>query len=271
MKRLHLIEICDQHWCPRTVRDGATDYLQFVIAATKLYGVIVPILTAALQRTGTRQVLDLCSGAAGPWLWLQPVFAERGVRISVCLTDKYPNIDAFRQLTRLSQLLISYQPQSVDATRVPVELKGFRTIFSAFHHFRPEQACAVLADAVRKRQCIAIFEGTQRRVLSLLLMLLVPLMVLLLTPFIRPFRWSRLLWTYLIPLIPLAAMFDGLVSCLRTYSVGELRDLVSRLDANDYHWDIGSVKNTAGPIPITYLIGVPNEKAAQQTDTNPPE
>ena len=31
MKRLHLIEIHDQHWCPRTVRDGETDYLQFVI------------------------------------------------------------------------------------------------------------------------------------------------------------------------------------------------------------------------------------------------
>ena len=178
MKRLHLIEIHDQHWCPPTIRDGETDYLQ-----------------------------------------------------------------------------------SVDATRVPEELKGFQTIFSAFHHFRPEQACAVLADAVHNRQGIAVFEGTQRSLLALLLMLLVPLMVLFMTPFIRPFRWSRLFWTYLIPLIPLFGLFDGLVSCLRTYSVGELRGLVSRLDANDYHWDIGTVKSTAGPIPITYLIGVPNEKA----------
>ena len=79
MKRLHLIEICDQYWCPSTVRDGATDYLQFVIATTNLYAVIVPILAAALNRTGTRQVLDLCSGAAGPWLWLQPVFVEQGL------------------------------------------------------------------------------------------------------------------------------------------------------------------------------------------------
>jgi hypothetical protein len=71
MKRLHLIEIHDQDWCPRTVRDGETDYLQFVIAATKPYAAMVAILAAALQRTGTRQVLDLCSGAAGPWLWLQ--------------------------------------------------------------------------------------------------------------------------------------------------------------------------------------------------------
>jgi len=261
MKRLHLIEIHDQDWCPRTVRDGETNYLQFVIATTKPYAAMVPMLAAALQRTGTRQVLDLCSGAAGPWLWLQPLLAERGVSVSVCLTDKYPNVNA-RQSNRLTDLSISYHPQSVDATRVREELTGFRTIFSAFHHFRPEQACAVLADAVHKRQGIAVFEGTQRSVPALLLMLLVPLMVLLMTPFIRPFRWSGLLWTYLIPLMPLIALFDGLVSCLRTYSVEELRDLVARLDANDYNWDIGTVKSTAGPISITYLIGEPSERAA---------
>jgi len=262
MKRLHLIEIHDQDWCPRTVRDGETDYLQFVIATTKPYAPMVPILATALERTGARQVLDLCSGAAGPWLWLQPVLAERGVSVSVCLTDKYPNLDALRPSNSLTHQSISYHPQSVDATRVPEELTGFRTIFSAFHHFRPEKACAVLANAIHKRQGIAVFECTQHSVLAQLLLLLLPLMVLLMTPFIRPFRWPRLLWIYLIPVILVIALFDGLVSCLRTYSVEELRDLTGRLATNDYQWDIGMVKSTAGPIPITYLIGVPNEKAA---------
>jgi hypothetical protein len=134
-------------------------------------------------------------------------------------------------------------------------------MFSAFHHFRPEQACAVLADAVRKRQGIGIFEATQRRPLALLLTLLAPLGVLVLTPFVRPFRWSRLFWTYLLPVSPLVTLFDGLVSCLRTYSVQDLRDLTASLGSNDYHWDIGTVKSKTTPIPITYLLGVPNEKA----------
>ena len=93
-------------------------------------------------------------------------------------------------------------------------------------------------------------------------MLLVPLIVLVVTPFIRPFRWSRLLLTYLIPLVPMVTLFDGLVSCLRTYSVEELRDLTARLDTNDYHWDIGTVKSKMAAIPITYLIGVPHEHTA---------
>jgi hypothetical protein len=36
------------------------------------------------------------------------------------------------------------------------------------------------------------------------------------TPWIRPFRWSRLLWTYVVPIIPAVLLFDGIVSCLRT-------------------------------------------------------
>jgi hypothetical protein len=263
MKRLHLIEAEDQDWCPRVIRDAVTDYLQFTIAATKPYAAMVPILASAFQRTDTRHVLDLCSGAAGPWLWLHPVLAERGVNVSVCLTDKYPNREALGQASRPTDQAITYHPQPVDATRVPRELPGFRTMFTAFHHFRPEQACAVLADAVQRGRAIAVFEATERSALALMLILLAPLMVLVMTPLIRPFRWSRLLWTYLIPLVPLITLFDGLVSCLRTYSVQELRDLTARLDPNDYHWDIGTVKGKMTPIPVTYLIGVPIENAGQ--------
>ena len=262
MKRLHLFEIHDQDWCPHAIRDAETDYLQFVIAKTKPYAAMVPILAAAFQGTGTRMVLDLCSGTGGPWFWLQPILAERGLNVSVCLTDKYPNLDVLGQSNRSTDRPSRYHPQPVDATRVPHDLIGFLTMFSAFHHFHPEQARAVLAEAVRKREGIAVVEGTKRSALAMLLMLLVPLMVLLMTPFIRPFRWSRLLWTYLIPVMPVVSIFYGLVSCLRTYSVHEVRELTAGLDAKNYRWDIGEVKSTAGPIPIAYLIGVPIDHAA---------
>ena len=55
--------------------------------------------------------------------------------------------------------------------------------------------------------------------------LLAPIVVLLLTPAIRPFRWSRLFWTYVIPAVPALVLFDGIVSCLRIYSPEELRAL----------------------------------------------
>ena len=39
--------------------------------------------------------------------------------------------------------------------------------------------------------------------------------------------------------------------------VEELRQLTEGLVEEVYQWDIGEVKSAAGPVPITYLIGVP--------------
>lgn len=239
------------------IRDYATDYLQFAIVVTKAYASAVPLLADALRRTETRRILDLCSGGAGPWVDLLPSLRAAGVDAPIRLTDKYPNREAFERAGRESHGVITGHLESVDATEVPVELGGFRTMFSAFHHFRPEQARDILADALKKRQGIAVFEAGQRNAKMLLSMFLVPLAVVLLTPFIRPFRWSRLLWTYLIPAVPLINFFDGFVSCLRMYRVEELRSLTAGFTSDDYTWTAGTVEGKRVPMPVTYLIGLP--------------
>ncbi|MHC4504392.1 MAG: class I SAM-dependent methyltransferase, partial [Planctomycetota bacterium] len=147
-----------------------------------------------------------------------------------------------------------------DAMRMPPELKGFRTLFASFHHFPPEKARAILADAVRNRQGIAVLEFTRRSPLALLMMPLAVVLILAITPFVRPFRWSRLLFTYLIPIIPLVGLLDGMVSCLRTYSPRELRELVDGLPDHGYTWEIGHESALPmSPIPVTYLIGYPGD------------
>jgi hypothetical protein len=262
MRRVHLIELSDQAWCPCAIRDVETDYLQFVVAKTRAYAVAVPILAEALQRMGNAQVLDLCSGAGGPWCWLRKELGDRGVEVRVCLTDKYPNAALPCSPGGMTPPGIRYHPQPVDATRVPDQLTGFRTLFSSFHHFRPDEARALPADAVRRHEGIAIFEGTHRSALGLSLAALVPFMVLLMTPFIRPFRWWRLFWTYLLLIVPLDCAFGYAVSCLRTYSVQELRELTAQLSAQGYQWQIGEVKGKAGPTPVTYLVGFPKDPAS---------
>jgi hypothetical protein len=262
MKRIHFIEIADEAWCPQLIKDAVTDFCRFVLTHSKTYHAIAPLLAEALKRTGARRVLDLGSGAAGPWIELQSLLRQLGMDVSVCLSDHYPNIEAFERARSLSQQAITYHPEPVDATRVPRELPGFRTMFTAFHHLRPEQARAMLADAVANNEGVAVFEPGQRNLLFLFLLpllLATPVRVLVATPFIRPFRWSRLLWTYLVPAVPLVLLFDSVVSVLRWYSLDQLYGLVSGLDR--YHWDIGTVRGKPIPFPITYLIGVPMEKA----------
>jgi hypothetical protein len=83
------------------------------------------------------------------------------------------------------------------------------------------------------------------------------LLVFVTTPWIRPFRWSRLFWTYLIPIVPFVVWFDGVVSCLRTYRPRELWEIVGKLTGNEYVWQVGEHLGDKGKIPITYLIGCP--------------
>ncbi|HEX7241196.1 MAG TPA: hypothetical protein VF263_13060 [Longimicrobiaceae bacterium] len=257
MRRLHLLEIEDQPWCPAPIRDAGTDFLQFALRLGNNYGPVVPRLREALRRTGARRVVDLCSGGGGPWPRLVRDLDREEPRVEVVLTDRYPNLEALRRVRDESGGRLGFHPEPVDALRIPPELDGFRTLFTGFHHFRPEDARAILADAVRSRQGIAVFEATERTALSLAATALSPLMVLLATPFIRPFRWSRLLWTYLVPVVPPFVLFDGLVSCLRTYTPAELRELVAPFAGDGYTWEIGEERG-AGPVPVTYLIGCPS-------------
>lgn len=172
------------------------------------------------------------------------------------LEHHYPNSKALAWVRDRGNGSITFWPEPVDACRVPAELAGFRTVFTAFHHFRPEQARAVLADTVHKGEGIGLFECGQHSVaLMVFAALATPVRVLLWTPFIRPFRWSRFFWTYLVPAVPLVLMFDTVMSCLRVYSVDELRDLTRGLDC--YDWEIGTVWPQMPPTPNTYLVGVP--------------
>lgn len=253
LPRLHGLEIHEQPWCPASLRDTATDYLQFIANVFGAYNGMAPRLKEALAESGSESVVDLCSGGGGPWLSLLAAFGDDAPR--VVLTDRFPNREAFERAVDVGAGRIAFEPEPVDVMHVPERLRGFRTLFAALHHFRPDDARAILADAVENRQPIAIFEGTERRILQLLSMLfLVPILTLLSMPFVRPFRISRIVWTYLIPLAPVLIVFDGIVSCLRTYTEDEMRELTRGLDG--YRWEIGVERS--GPAGIPFIIGTPD-------------
>jgi hypothetical protein len=263
MRRYHLFEIEDQPWCPDVVRDGMTDFLSFSLRQGNHYASAVSWIERALQACRSNQITDLCSGGAGAWPVLLPVLnANRKPAVTVCLTDKYPNPAALSREMAAEGGALTFSPASVDATDVPREFSGVRTIFTAFHHFAPEQARAILRDAARQGCGVCVFEATQRSAVAIALTLLSPLIVLLVTPLIRPFRVSRLWLTYIIPVIPAAVLFDGIVSCLRTYTTEELKHLTDDPEFRHYEWHIGE-ERTKSPIPMTFLVGYPSNASGR--------
>jgi hypothetical protein len=260
MRRIQFIELHEQPWFPSTLRGEVTDALQFGSEVLKIYAPISALLQGALEASGSRSIVDLCSGSGGPWLELSKVIGGHSAAYGILLTDKFPVRAASGNPQAASANGIRFYEKSVDATKVPAELNGFRTMFTSFHHFPPAQARAILQDAADAGVGIGIFEVTRRAASAVATMFVWWLSPLVLTPFMRPFRWSHLLFTYVLPIIPLVLLFDGVVSCLRSYRPEELRAMVEELEGSKYHWEIGEQAGNKGSPPITYLIGYPNER-----------
>jgi hypothetical protein len=253
MRRLELFEIHDHPRFPGALRDLVTEALEALWKFGNSYDVILPRLYAGIYaRNEEARVLDLCSGGGGPWLGLaKRLKREHGCAVRVCLTDRYPNLGAFEKAASAGCEVIAYSSAPVDAMHVPPGMRGFRTIFSSFHHFGPEDARAVLRDAAASGAGIGVFEVPRRGWRTLLALCFTPLLVLWLTPRIRPFRWQRLFWTYVVPVVPFVIGFDGWASCFRAYSVEELREMAAEIAG--YRWEVGVERG--GMLPVTYLVG----------------
>ena len=215
---MKLFEIHDHPRFPRFLRDMVTDALQVLWSSSNLYQPIIPRLQRALDNSGTRNVLDLCSGGGGPWLGLARDLEREKTLSGEGLSDRsvLPNRNAFeRDPLEVRADGQKFDLRSIDAIQVPTDLKRVqRRCFPHFHHFAPAEARQVLANAIDHREGIGIFEMPQRTLKTMLAFCFTPLVVLCLTPCVLPIRWSRVLWTYFLPVIPFVVCFDGWVSCL---------------------------------------------------------
>lgn len=276
MRSTEMNEILDLPWFPALFRNLATDALQVLWQFSTLYDPIVPRLYSAIAAVSTSRpgdIVDLCSGGGGPWLHIsQQLESTYGLPVNVCLTDKFPNYEAFTHVhlqkknSPCSRNRFTFIPDSIDAVHIPPELQGFRCMFSSFHHFRPSEAVSIFRNAIENGYGIGIFELANRNPKTLLSLCFIPFLILLLTPFIRPFRCSRLLWTYVIPMIPFVIFIDGIISCLRAYDLPELHEIVEQAkqtsSPSHYEWQIGEDRN--GLLPVTYIIGHPVSVSSEE-------
>lgn len=260
MRRYQLFEFHELERFPTVWRNLVTDFLSFFADFLRPYGVVAKHLAEVVDNAGASKIVDLCSGAATPILTVRDELLKRQRTIPIVVSDKYPNVESFKNIEKRYKGEVTPVYSSVDATNVPDEMDGFRTIFTAFHHFGQENAEKIIRDAIEKKQGIGIFEYTERSLAWGFYALNIPWVVCVCSLFIKPFSFFRLVFTYLIPVIPIFVCLDGAVSCLRTYTPSELQALVQAVEEqigpSGYEWEIGQIR-TMYIMRITYLLGYP--------------
>lgn len=260
MPRRQWFEFEDLPWLPRVIRQGITDCLFINQKILGTHRPFRPELARLLATTGKSKITDLCSGGGGPLpLMIKQLSNEIGQPVEIQLTDLKPNLNAARQFATTANLSYSLTP--VDATTVTADRTRVRTIFLGFHHLTPPKAAGILADAFAKKEPLAIFEATNRSLHAIIVNLVgaPPMALISGLPFWRP-SLSRFLLTWVLPIIPLMIMWDGAISCLRTYTSADLTRMTTKLQSPDYQWHIGELRPARLMPKAPFLLGIPTSK-----------
>jgi len=261
VKRLHLFEFNERPECPRFIRDSVVETLGTGLRWSKMGNIAGPNFSRFCQTARCQQVLDLCTGTGVPvGLIISWLRNHNHPTPHFVLSDLFPNHASFERIEDNYGELVTPHRESVDAMAVKSDLShDARAIFNSFHHFTPEMGTRILKDTVQNRKSIFIYEGFTRSLTALGPTGPHMLASLLTNPLFAPSqRLLKALFTYLLPIIPLAAFWDGMVSSVRIHSESELHAMAAAVDES-YTWQYDEVPYPLGGRALTFT-GIPNER-----------
>jgi hypothetical protein len=128
-------------------------------------------------------------------------------------------------------------------------------MINAFHHFSPAEAVQVLRSATQASPGIFLVESFTANPLRLTPCALFGLPAILVNPFLtRRKPLVKFLLTWVLPVAPLAFVWDGVVSWFRMYLREDLASMTSEL--TDFEWEYGEF--SFPPLGRgSYFYGVP--------------
>lgn len=258
MKRIQLFEFEDRAWFPDWLRRCLTRLINVMHQFLGTPRELAVLISKMLIHSSQSKIIDLCSGSGGPMREVVKILKEEyGFKnLELTLSDLYPDQETARYINQIRDN-VTYVTIPVDATDVPPNLIGLRTMVGSFHHMAPDSAKKILVDAKERKQAICIYEISDNNLPIYLWWISLPLifiMAFFITLFVRPLTWKQLLFTYLIPIIPFFFAWDGAVSNARTYNLKDLDFLLDGLETDDYSWEKGKISGKGNKL---YLIGMP--------------
>ncbi len=145
----------------------------------------------------------------------------------------------------------------VDADNFTASEEGLYLSVNSFHQFSVDEAKDILKQIAENKQPVVVVEGNNDSLWQVFGMtVIVPLTVLFTAPFVKPFRFERILFTYIIPVLPIVTFFDGFMALFKLYAPKDLDELTTSIKAEGYSWRTGKLDNGRGG-KIIYLIGYP--------------
>ncbi|NJB71166.1 hypothetical protein GGR42_001628 [Saonia flava] len=266
MKRIQLFEFEDYDWFPTWLRTCMTNLINVLHKLLGVSDVLANLVAQALIKSNAKQIVDLGSGAGGAMPEVMKILHgyDRYKDVNLIMTDLYPDDEMVAKFNSQYNPSIKYHKSPVDATDIANTPEGLKTMVNSFHHMNPENAKEILKSAQENKQPLLIYEMGQNNIPLLMWWLLLPislavmmLMVLFMTPFVKPLTWRQLVFTYLIPIIPICYAWDGQASLPRMYTLKDMDVLLEGLETENYTWEKAIMYRKKGKKLGTYVMGLP--------------
>jgi hypothetical protein len=266
MKRIQLFEFEDQNWFPNNIRIGLTRLIMVLHKMLGLADVLSERIGHALTKSENSTIVDLGSGAGGAMPdVLELVKNKEGFeKTNLILSDLFPNSATAASINDLNDPSLKYETQPVDATQLNNAPSGLKTMINSFHHMNPTNAKRILNSAAENKESLFIYEMAENKIPVVLWWLFLPLslvimiiMVIFMTPFVKPLTFHQLFFTYIIPVIPISYAWDGQASMPRIYTLHDIDTLLMDVNSDNYIWEKGPVINKKGKKQGYYVLGTP--------------
>jgi len=267
MKRIQLFEFEDFKWFPNWIRTCLTNLIVVLNKILGISDVLANLIAPILKQNGIKNIIDLGSGSGGVMPDVLHILHEKKgfSKLKLTLTDLYPSLVTIKKINDQNNESIHYFTKSVDATNIISAPEGLKTMVNCFHHMKPKDARKILKSAQESKQPLLVYEMAENNLPLVLWWILLPVsliilivMSLIMTPFVKPLTARQLIFTYLIPIIPIFYAWDGQASMPRLYTQQDLNELLKGIQNTDYKWKNGIARKKNGKKLGTFLIGLPN-------------
>lgn len=249
MRRHQLFEFNDTPQVPDFIQEAILETLGEVLDRGRIIDALFPHFAKFAADSGVDELLDLGAGSARVARILARSLAAAGMETPrIVLTDLHPRPALWESVEAASGGRITSVRSPVDALAIPADVSRGRgrMIINAIHHFPPELVRGVLADTVRSGAPIFLAEGFDRELSGFLPFARLGTGLLLTNPLrARRRRIARAICTWVVPVIPVAAVWDGLVSTARVHTLDELHAM-ARSIAPSWRWEGGDYTFPAG-------------------------
>jgi hypothetical protein len=228
-------ELCERPELPGWFRQDIFASLGWIQSTFGLKGVLENTVPEIVQAACANKIFELGSGSGDG---IAHVARSVGPDVEVMATDLFPNPDMWRErLSGISNASYCDQPVSFENYHEVLDrhqLGGnIVLLVAAFHHVPTDQARVFLERAAQKKAHVLIIEPLSRTAKGLALGGLAAI-----PSFAAPFaaknlpmkqRLRSFAMHWLLPLIPLSLMHDGMISALRQRTTDEMKELAKGL------------------------------------------